>query len=78
MTKEEYANCEKVMNEAIRTASEANKEFIKAGNCHDTTERHILEAKAWKHRGYANGICQALAFVGFKHKDIEKLNNLIN
>ena len=55
MTKSESMKCEKLMDEAIRNAENANEEFYKAGKCYDTTERHILETKAWNHRGYAEG-----------------------
>ncbi len=78
MTKLEYTKCEKLMNEAIRNVEAANKEFYKAGNSYDTTERHILETKAWNHRGYAEGIQQALAVIGFKHEQMAELGRLIN
>ena len=50
----------------------------KAGKCYDTTERHILETKAWNHRGYAEGINQALAVIGFKHELMVELGELIS
>lgn len=78
MTKQEYTKCEKILHEAIRNAEAANKEFDKAGNSYDTTERHILETKAWNHRGYAEGINQALAVIGFKHEQMVELGKLIN
>lgn len=77
MTKLEYKKCEKLMNEAIRNVETANEEFSKAGKCYDTTERHILETKAWNHRGYAEGIIQALNVIGFKNEIMEKLNKLL-
>lgn len=73
MTKFEYAKCEKLMNEAIRNAETANEEFSKVGKCYDTTERHILETKAWNYRGYAEGINQVLAVIGFKHERMAEL-----
>lgn len=78
MTKLEYTKCEKLMDEAIRNAETANEEFYKAGNSYDTTERHILETKAWNHRGYAEGINQVLAVIGFKHERMEELSKLIS
>lgn len=78
MTKLEYTKCEKLLDEAIRNAEIANEEFYKAGNSYDTTERHILEIKAWNHRGYAEGINQALAVIGFKHERMEELGRLIS
>lgn len=77
MTKLEYTKCEKLLDEAIRNAENANEEFSKAGKCYDTTERHILETKAWNHRGYAEGIIQALNVIGFKNEIMEKLNKLL-
>ena len=78
MTKLEAIKCEKLLDKAIRSAEVANKEFYKAGNSYDTTERHILETKAWNHRGYAEGINQALAVIGFKHKQMAELSKLIS
>lgn len=78
MTKVEYTRCRKLMEEAIRNAENANEEFYKAAKCYDTTERHILETKAWNHRGYAEGINQALAIIGFKHEQMAELGKLIN
>ena len=78
MTKLEYTKCEKLLDEAIRNAEIANKEFYKAGNSCDTIERHILETKAWNHRGYAEGINQALAVLGFKNERMQELVKLIS
>lgn len=78
MTKLETMKCEKLLNEAIRNAETANEEFSKAGKCYDTIERHILETKAWNHRGYAEGINQTLAVIGFKHELMVELGELIS
>ena len=78
MTKQEYMKCEKLLDEAIRNAETANEEFYKAGNSYDTTERHILETKAWNHRGYAEGINQVLVVLGFKHDRMSELGKLIS
>lgn len=78
MTKLEAMKCEKLMDEAIKNAENANEEFYKAGKCYDTTERHILETKAWNHRGYAEGINQTLAVIGFKHDRMSELGKLIS
>lgn len=78
MTKLEVMKCEKLLDEAIRNAETANEEFYKAGNSYDTTERHILETKAWSHRGYAEGIIQALNVIGFKHEQMAELGKLIS
>lgn len=78
MTKQEYTKCEKLLDEAIGNAETANEEFYKAGNSYDTTERHILETKAWNHRGYAEGINQVLVVIGFKHDRMSELGKLIS
>ena len=78
MTKLEYTKCEKLLDEAIRNAENANEEFYKAGNSYDTTERHILETKAWNHRGYAEGINQVLVVIGFNHDRMSELGKLIS
>ena len=77
MTKIENKALEKVLSEGIRNAKLANEEFEKAGQTYDTTERHLLETKAWNHRGYAEGINQVLAIVGFNHEDMRTLTNLL-
>ena len=78
MTKLETMKCKKLLNEDIRNAEIANEEFYKAGNSYDTTERHILETKAWNHRGYAEGINQVLVVIGFKHDRMSELGKLIS
>ena len=77
MTKIENKALEKVLSEGIRNAKLANEEFEKAGQTYDITERHLLETKAWNHRGYAEGINQVLAIVGFNHEDMRTLTNLL-
>ena len=62
----------------MRKAKNKLKEFYKAGNSYDTTERHILETKAWNHRGYAEGINQVLVVIGFKHDRMSELGKLIS
>lgn len=78
MTKLEYTKCEKLMDEAIRNAENANEEFYKAGKCYDIIEKSVLLAQAHNHRGYAEGINQALAVIGFKHELMEELGKLIS
>lgn len=77
MTRLEIIKCEKLAEEAIQNANNSKKEFEEAARCYDTTERHILETKAWNHRGYAEGIIQALNVIGFKNEIMEKLNKLL-
>lgn len=78
MTSNEYKKLEKVLFEGIANARTANKEFVEAGNTYDTIERHLLEAKAWNHRGYAEGINRVLASIGFEHCDMKILTKEIS
>lgn len=77
MTKLEAMKCEKLLNEAIRYAENANEEFANADSCKDVIEKSILLAQAHNHRGYAEGINQALAVIGFKNERMAELGKLI-
>lgn len=80
MTKQENIKCEKLLNEAIRTAKQAIEEFSsyneyeKAG---ETIKAEIEQRKADNHMGYAEGINQVLNVLGFKHDKINELQKLI-
>lgn len=78
MTKLEVIKCEKLLNEAIVNVKNANKEFINADSCKDIIQKSIILAQAHNHRGYAEGINQALAVIGFKHERMLELGKLIN
>ena len=78
MTRLEIVECKKLAEEAIQNANNSKKEFEEAARCYDTTERHILETKAWNHRGYAEGIIQALNVIGIKHEQMAELGKLIS
>lgn len=45
MTKVEYAKCEKLMEEAIRKAKDAQKDFIDAWKEDDQLQRKILRER---------------------------------
>lgn len=79
MTKIENGKCEKLMEEAINNAKQADEEYktciqllneCKIGA--DTEQR-----KADQHYGYADGIRQALATLGFKHDRMKELTELL-
>ena len=78
MTKLETMKCEKLMEEAIINAKKANEEFAKADTCKDIIEKNILLAQAHNHTGYAEGINQVLAVIGFKHELMTELGKLIS
>ncbi|HAU85193.1 MAG TPA: hypothetical protein DCW90_06740 [Lachnospiraceae bacterium] len=78
MTKLEAMKCEKLLNEAIRYAIDANDKFSEVMRTPSPMEREILENTAHNHRGYAEGINQALVVLGFKHDLMAELGKLIN
>lgn len=82
MTKIEYAKLENIMYEAIKAAERANNSFSKANKillyrASDSTRMNELISRGQNNMGYAQGINQALVSVGFKHKDMKKLGELI-
>lgn len=77
-TKIEAMKCEKLLNEAIRNAENANEEFTKADSYKDIIEKSVLLAQAHNHRGYAEGINQVLVCIGFKHERMSELGKLIS
>ena len=78
MIKLEYTKCEKLMNEAIQYAMDARDKLAVAAKHPNATEREILENTAHNHRGYAEGINQALTVIGFKHELMAELGKLIS
>lgn len=78
MIKLEYTKCEKLMNEAIQYAIDARDKLAVAAKHPNATEREILENTAHNHRGYAEGINQALTVIGFKHELMAELGKLIS
>ena len=78
MTKLEFMKCEKLLNEAIEYAIDANDKFKVAAKHPNAMEREILLNTAHNHRGYAEGISQALAVIGFKHERMQELGKLIS
>lgn len=77
MTKVECSRCEKLMEEAIRKAKDAQKDFIDAWKEDDQLQREILRERGQNNLGYADGINQTLVCIGFKHERMEELGNLL-
>ena len=80
MTKIEYAKCEKLIEEAIRKAKQADEEYKEAGRHYanmDNVRQETEQRKADQHYGEAVGIEQALATLGFKHDRIKELLKLL-
>lgn len=78
MTKLESIKCEKLLNEAIEYAIDAKDKLDVAARHPNATERYVLENTAHNHRGYAEGIIQALNVIGFKHEQMAELGKLIS
>lgn len=79
MTKIEYGKCEKLMLDAIQKAKQADEEY-KAYNQlikNDMIKAEIEQRKADQHYGYAEGINQAWAVIGFKHDKMKELSKLL-
>ena len=74
MNKTECENCKRVMEEGIRNANQAIKEANETDN---RVHFETLRMKAENHRGYAEGILQALVCIGFKHDRMRELGNLL-
>lgn len=82
MTKIEYGKCEKLMEEAIRNAKQADEEYKIAKKYtlltnYNETEHEIEQRKADQHYGYAEGINQVLVTLGFKHDRMRELSELL-
>ena len=80
MTKLEYEKCEKLMYNAILKAGSAHKGYKAYKWLHK--EGREVDAE-WKRRvadqefGYADGINQVLATLGFKHDRMKELSKLL-
>lgn len=81
MTKTEYKKCEKLMDEAIRNAEAANEnweKYLVVEKNKVALDMEINMRDYDYHIGYAEGINQALAGIGFKHERMAELCKLIN
>lgn len=78
MTKVELEKCEKLCIEAIRDIEKANELYKEAKSIdkefHQAT--HQLR-RADNKRGYAEGINQVLAAIGYSSENMKKLSELI-
>lgn len=80
MTKLEKQKCEKLMYEAIRKAKQAKEEYEESEKYlkdQNSVKGKIEQRKADQHMGYAEGINQVLATLGFKHDDMKTLGELL-
>ena len=79
MTKIEYGKCEKLMEEAIRKAKQAEEEYKTYTQLlnKDIVKAETEQRKADQHYGEAIGINQALVTLDFKHERIKELSELL-
>lgn len=80
MTKGELKKCEGLMYEAIRNVNYFKEDYATYENFLKEGKRVEAECKlrlADQEIGYAEGINQALAVLGFKHDDMKTLGDLL-
>ena len=79
MTQREYGRCTGLMVDAIVHAKRSIEYYAEARDDKTLTdtERQIKELQGQNALGYAEGINQALAVIGFKHEKMKELGNLI-
>ena len=80
MTKQEMEKCEKLLDEALLNLDNADVEWedyedAKRGGYDEAEE--ISLRKFESHRGYAGGIYQALAVLGYKSKKMTEIGKRI-
>lgn len=81
MTGHEISKCEILLYEAIKTAQLSREEFKLVRQCYKNGDMYECEKnqrKSDRHWGCAEGIFRALKTMGFEHKDMQKLHELIN
>ena len=82
MTKTENGKCERLMEEAIQKAIQADAEYQEAEKYkllenYNEVESEIERRKADQHDGEAIGINQVLVVLGFKHDRMKELSGLL-
>ena len=80
MTKQEKDKCEKLLNEAAMNLDRADAEWedyedAKRGGYNDDEEISLRQFE--NHRGYAEGIYQALAVLGYKSEKMAEIGKRI-
>ena len=80
MTKQEKYKCEKLLNEAAMNLNRAdikwkNYEDAKRSGCDCDKEINLRDFE--NHRGYAEGIYQTLAVLGYKSEKMEEIGKRI-
>lgn len=78
MTKKEYEICINLMNEAFKNVEKSEEYFAELRDEQlSETDKKVKELMGQNALGYAQGINQALAKIGFKHEKMIELQRLI-
>lgn len=80
MTKAEKAKCKQLAEEALLKYNYSEEAYEKYTRCRkegNLTGAHVALREADQDWGYAEGIYQALAIIGYKGKEMEKLTEMI-
>ena len=80
MTKVENMRCEKLMEDAIRKANDSKEDYRAYEKLLMDGKQVDAECKlrlADQENGYAEGIRQALACIGFTHEHMKELDELL-
>lgn len=80
MTKAEYGKCEKLMEKAVKNAKRAKflwEEYEKYSKDNNSVEAEVNMRNSDQHYGYAEGIRDALAVLGFKNEQMKELSELL-
>ena len=80
MNKIEYKKCEKLMDDAVRKANDFHDDYRAYERLNKEGKETDAKCKlrlADQEIGYAEGINQALAILGFKHDRMKELSDLL-
>ena len=80
MTKREKGNCKKLLCDAIRKARDSSADYAAYGRLKQQGKHTDAEAKlrlSDQEIGYAEGIHQALVFLGFTDDGMKELSDLL-
>lgn len=75
MTKEEFKRCQEVIQKAEEKAKKAEElwlGYVKYKNAGNTENANVRYRNFDYHRGYAEGLCQALCMIGVDCADVQE------
>lgn len=80
MTAHEKKECEKLVSEAMSNIDTSNAEWKKYERYkkeNNVVDAEVAMRNADVHRGYAEGIYQALVCIGFKSDDMKEISDML-